>query len=59
MGLGADAVVDAAFTVSGLRNLRAADASVISQITSANTNLPTLMLAEKLADMVSGRSASR
>ncbi|WP_326942633.1 GMC oxidoreductase [Actimicrobium sp. GrIS 1.19] len=33
MGLGADAAVDAAFTVYGLRNLRAADASVMPQIT--------------------------
>ena len=59
MGLGADAAVDAAFRVHGLRNLRVMDASVMPQITSANTNLPTIMLAEKAADMVSGRSAAR
>ena len=58
-GLGADAAVDAAFGVHGLRNLRVMDASVMPQITSVNTNLPTIMLAEKAADMVSGRSAAR
>ena len=52
MGLGGDAVVDALLRVHGLRNLRVVDASVMPQITSANTNLPIIMLAEKAADMV-------
>ena len=52
MGLGDDAVVDALLRVHGLRNLRVVDASVMPQITSANTNLPIIMLAEKAADMV-------
>ena len=59
MGSGPDAVVDAKLRVHGLRNLRVVDASVMPQITSANTNLPTIMLAEKAADLVAGRSAAR
>jgi choline dehydrogenase len=55
MGPGTDAVVDASLRVHGLRNLRVVDASVMPQITSANTNLPTIMLAEKAADLVSGQ----
>ena len=52
MGTGDDAVVDALLRVHGLRNLRVVDASVMPQITSANTNLPTIMVAEKAADIV-------
>ena len=52
MGTGDDAAVDALLRVHGLRNLRVVDASVMPQITSANTNLPTIMLAEKAADIV-------
>ncbi len=55
MGPGSDAVVDAALRVHGLRQLRVVDASVMPQITSANTNLPTIMLAEKAADLVAWR----
>ncbi len=57
MGPGTDAAVDPELRVHGLRNLRVVDASVMPQITSANTNLPTIMLAEKAADLVTGRSA--
>ncbi|MEY2953682.1 MAG: hypothetical protein RLZZ401_1769 [Pseudomonadota bacterium] len=59
MGPGSDSVVDAALRVHGLRHLRVVDASVMPQITSANTNLPTIMLAEKAADLVSGQSQAR
>ena len=59
MGPGSDAVVDSALKVHGIRHLRIVDASVMPQITSANTNLPTIMLAEKASDLVSGQFKAR
>lgn len=52
MGSGEDAVVDAQLRVHGVRSLRVVDASVMPQITSGNTNAPTIMIAEKAADMI-------
>jgi len=43
------AVVDPTGRVRGVENLRVADASIMPTIPRANTNLPTLMIAEKLA----------
>jgi 5-(hydroxymethyl)furfural/furfural oxidase len=48
----AEAVVDTSFRVHGMTNLFVADASVMPSIPSANTNLPTLMLAEMAADRI-------
>jgi choline dehydrogenase len=47
-----DAVVDARLRAHGIEGLRVIDASVFPTLTSGNTNAPTLMLAEKGADMV-------
>lgn len=54
MGREADpmAVVDENFRVHGIGNLYVADASVMPRIPSANTNLPTLMLAEMAAERI-------
>jgi choline dehydrogenase-like flavoprotein len=46
---GAGAVVDHQGRVHGMAGLRVADASIMPEIPSANTNLPTIMLAERLA----------
>ena len=46
------AVLDAHLRVKGIRNLRVVDASVMPEITSGNTNAPTLMIAEKAAGWI-------
>jgi choline dehydrogenase len=48
----AHAVVDAQLRVHGLERLRVADASAFPAVTSGNTNAPTVMLAEKAADLI-------
>ena len=57
MGTDALAVVDPALRVHGVDALRVIDASIMPQVTSANTNAPTIMIGEKGADLVLANSA--
>ncbi len=56
MGSDARAVVDAELRVRGVERLRVIDASVMPAITSGNTNAPTVMIAERAADLILGRT---
>jgi choline dehydrogenase len=50
------AVVDGEGRVHGAQGLRVVDASIMPKIVTGNLNAPTIMLAEKLADVIRGRT---
>ncbi|MBV8590740.1 MAG: hypothetical protein JO212_11920, partial [Acetobacteraceae bacterium] len=54
MGVHQEAVVDPLLRVYGTINLRVADASIMPTITSGNTNAPTIVIAERAAQMMLG-----
>lgn len=53
MGVGAEAVVDPELRVRGIQGLRVADASIMPEIVSTNTNAPSMMIGWKCGDMLS------
>ena len=56
MGVASDptTVVDSELRVKGISGMRVADVSVLPRVVSSNTQAPTVMIAEKISDMIRG-----
>ncbi len=56
MGIDCESVVDPQLKVYGIRGLRVADASIMPNVTTGNTNAPSVMIGEKAAELIQQRS---
>jgi choline dehydrogenase len=58
MGADESSVVDPELRVRGVAGLRVADASIMPRINRGHTNAPTMMIAERAADLIGAASTT-